>query len=191
MSELPPFVKRLNHPYGVLPEGIFPCDTTTFRFRFVEAFPQSETRASIYAGFEQLRHDAEELGLAGTQWVDGSFVESKLNPNDIDVVTFCDYDHLNELDEPGQQFARNCLNGRETTLEKYRSHTFLVISCSCSHPDFTVFERFRAYWRQWFGGTRDAPTDSSTIGPPVSKGIVEMIFGDPVIAPQISPERTS
>jgi len=40
---------------------------------------------------------AESLGLAGLQWVYGSFVTAKTEPGDLDVVTFCDYSLLNRL----------------------------------------------------------------------------------------------
>ena len=91
---LPEFESREPYPYDVLPDGVHFADESMFRGRFVDDFPDSPERAAICAGFFRLRRDALEQGLIATQWVNGSFVETKLDPGDVDVVSFVDYDFL-------------------------------------------------------------------------------------------------
>lgn len=59
-----------------------------------KCFATTHSRVEILKGFIQFRLEAYTHGISNTiQWIDGSFVEDKLNrenaePNDIDVVTF-------------------------------------------------------------------------------------------------------
>ena len=53
-----------------------------------------------------MRREAEELATSAARWVDGSFVESKLDPGDVDVVTFVDYDTVNRLAAQTQDLAK-------------------------------------------------------------------------------------
>jgi hypothetical protein len=106
-------------------------------------------------------------------------VESKPDPEDVDVVTFCDYDKLNALAEDEQRFLAERLAGGESTKPLYHTHTFLIPSCDSDHPYYPVFEHFRSYWRRWFGTTRSGQR----------KGLIEMTLGDSSLAPEISHER--
>jgi hypothetical protein len=188
-SLIPEFEAKDRYPFGVLPDGVHACDEGTFRSRFVDRFPESSTRGPICEGFFLLRREALGFGIVATQWVDGSFVEGKPDPGDVDVVTFCDYDFLNSLATPAEHFAVECLNGRGATKARYHTHTFLVPSCGADHPYHPVFEAARTYWRHWFGKTRDIPNPPGPdlLGYP--KGLVEMKLGDPARAPVIHPER--
>lgn len=56
---------------------------------FVRSFPASETRAHLFQNwlnYNQLLR--QEIGADFTQWINGSFVTQKLNPKDIDIVSF-------------------------------------------------------------------------------------------------------
>ncbi len=76
--------------YGLLTpaEGILATADTLYD-TFVQPFTASETRERLFHEWTKynrmLRHD---LGEGFTQWVDGSFVTQKVNPKDIDVVSF-------------------------------------------------------------------------------------------------------
>ena len=64
-------------------------DTANFYSQFVANFPTSRTRATLYhewTKYNQLLR--KEVGDSFEQWINGSFVTSKLNPKDIDVVSF-------------------------------------------------------------------------------------------------------
>src|ERR1051326_1030554 len=117
-SALPAFESRAPYPFQVLPDGVHCTDEETFRHRLVDDFPNSQTRRAIFEGFFLLRQDALSQKIVATQWIDGSFVESKLAPSDIDLVSFVDYDFLMALDQEAKEFAVNCLHGMEATKPK-------------------------------------------------------------------------
>jgi hypothetical protein len=189
MSKIPDFESKPDYPFGVLPDGVFPCEQATLRERFVEQFPDSQRRTLLCDGFFLLRSEAAKVGIAATQWVDGSFVESKLNPEDVDVVSFVDYDTLNGLPTQSQDRVEELLNGLEATKVDYQCHTFLVPSCPVGHPYHGEFQNIRRFWRNWWGKTRNIRHSTGVELPGYRKGFVEMTLGKATLAPQISPER--
>ncbi len=98
MPPIPELQAHPDYPFALLPDRVYPCDETTFRTHFVDPFPDSQTRRPICDGFFRLRAEAAERGIIATQWVNGSFVEGKPDPADVDVVSFCDMDFVNILD---------------------------------------------------------------------------------------------
>ena len=168
-------------PYRVLPFDIYECDEAELQARFVDYFPHSSSRKPIYQGFLKLRKEAATNGIQATQWVDGSYLSSKIDPDDIDVVTFIDRDELNALPQDRRDFVERLLNGGDDTKPDYKSHTFLLSSCSSSHPYYPVFEAFRLYWLDLWGHTYE---DKNT-GKKEPKGFLEMTVGNaphPMIA---------
>ncbi|AQG78620.1 DUF6932 family protein [Spirosoma montaniterrae] len=98
--------------YGFLkPYEPIKIDLDMLEHVFVREFANSITRQTI---FEQYRAYTDRLLtlLPGgfTQWIDGSFVSRKLDPNDIDVLTFIDADlysrHERALKELKNEFAQ-------------------------------------------------------------------------------------
>jgi hypothetical protein len=116
-------------------------------------------------------------------------VTSKENPGDIDVVTFVDYDKLNELSADKQEFLLTFANSQEGTKPEYGCHTFIVPSCEESHDYFSEFEKWRSYWRKWFGKSRDTKNQNDNVIEGHRKGFVSMTLGDADNAPRISSER--
>ena len=70
---------------GLLPPGIHQSTLEELRGRFAR-FQQSDRRPQLWAGFEQFVREAKACGLASVILVNGSFVTSKPDPNDIDVI---------------------------------------------------------------------------------------------------------
>lgn len=76
------------------PYDAISTDLQTLEQFFVEGFPTSATRGRLFDAYRQytkLLRDTLPTGAAMTQWIDGSFVTGKRNPNDIDLVTFIDF----------------------------------------------------------------------------------------------------
>ncbi len=189
MPAIPQLQAYPGSPFPLLPDGVYPCEEAAFHVHFVEPFSASQTRQAICNGFFRLRTEAVEQGIIATQWVNGSFVEGKLDPGDVDVVSFCDYDFLNRLDTQNQQFVIEYLRGGEATKATYRTHTFLVVSCPVGHPYHETFEAVRIYWRNWFGKTRDVPNPPGPDIPGRRKGFVQMTLGEANRAPVVATER--
>ncbi|QRR01184.1 DUF6932 family protein [Dyadobacter sandarakinus] len=104
---------------NLMPYEIIYTDLATFKRELVDAFPHSRTRQHIFQNFAGY---IEKLtALIGTdfyQWIDGSFVTRKLDPRDIDVVTFVDADVYNKC-EQGIQLLRDYNRDHQTGLDEY------------------------------------------------------------------------
>lgn len=174
---------------GNLPEGVYDCTEASIEEAFVSRFPESTVRSELYSGFRSLRTLARNASTPATQWVDGSFVTTKQDPDDIDVLSFVDYDTLTRLprDKYDEVFA--LLGAREETKKKFGCHTFLELCCPPGHPHFRFFERERLYWLRWFGTTREATLANGTTLPGKPKGFVQITLGRTTDAPEVSRER--
>ena len=174
---------------GLLPDGVHPATEDELKERCVDPFPTSRTRQPVFDGFCRYRSDLGGLGLNITQWVDGSFTdESRIDPDDIDLVNFVSANEINAIPAPDRSRASALLNGRGATKAAYSCHTFLETVFPPGHLFEPVFERQRLYWRKWWS----TPQDYSK--PPVktpaphrgSKGIILMTVGTPTAAPTIN-----
>lgn len=140
-------------------------DLTTLEEVFVLEFPTSTTRRGHFEQYREYNSRLLELLLGGfTQWVDGSFVSRKLNPNDIDVLTFFDHSfyYLNErkIRALKEEFA-NKAGGRV--------HAHPIRVYPESHPLRHLYESDRVQWL--FDWSR------TTIRPRKNKGLIELIIG--------------
>src|SRR5260370_30680995 len=85
---------------GMLPPGRHRTDVNEVETIFVTGFPTSTTRRRCFDGWGRLRQALMALVPVDRQWVDGSFVTSDIDPNDLDVTTFFDgpsYDRLTDI----------------------------------------------------------------------------------------------
>ncbi len=75
------------------PPQIIEIDFESFRTTFVDAVEGSRTRNLIFEQYLDYTNALQELlNVPFYQWIDGSFVTKKLNPIDIDLVTFVDFE---------------------------------------------------------------------------------------------------
>lgn len=174
---------------GNLPEGVHECSEASLEQVFVSGFPETSVRSKLFSGFKSLRTLARNVSPPATQWVDGSFVTAKQEPDDIDVLSFVDYDTLTRLPRDKYDEVYALLGAREKTKTKFGCHTFLELSCPPGHPHFRFFDRERLYWLRWFGTTRETPSADGTPIPGKPKGFVQIALGRTTDAPEISRER--
>ncbi len=85
----------------------------------MDEFSESDTRPRLHQGFQALREEVVKHGPPGLQWVDGSFVTDKLDPGDIDIVTFMNLERLNALSPEDQAAVERLVKGRECTKAAY------------------------------------------------------------------------
>jgi hypothetical protein len=160
---------------SVLPEGIHACDERDLQTTFVNAFPHSRRRPRIAAGFLRLRSDLAGHGINTTQWIDGSFVTGKPEPEDVDVVSFARSALLDALPMEAQRFMETLADEARSKLT-YFTHHFTVPIYPEHDARYPAFDATRRYWRKWWGRTRR--------GTP--KGFLSMTTGDPATAPAVS-----
>jgi hypothetical protein len=160
--------------HGNLPAGFADWTLEDVRERLVDAFPTSQSRPVILAGYLRLRSEMQTLATADAQhWIDGSFSTAKPEPGDLDLLTVIDKDHVDSL-EPAQQQALAELVAGPNTKATHHCDSYFLPSVPESHPMFATLRAQRKYWMGEFGFDReDRP-----------KGIVRV----PVMDPPPSPE---
>jgi hypothetical protein len=70
---------------GFLPAGIYECTLEEIKARF-GAFQCSDRRIRLFEKLNAFFHEARASGLVSSIVVDGSFVTSEAEPNDIDLI---------------------------------------------------------------------------------------------------------
>lgn len=175
---------------GLLPAGVHSCDEVEFSRLLVNKFPGDPTRATIRNGFFKLRERAESHGVAGTQWVDGSFVTQKHGPSDVDVVLFVKAEVLNDLDDDGKAFVLDVL-ARPHGAMSFKTDHYVVTVREPGHPQYDAYEKARLYWRDLFGKTKPLPLPAGGQVPGLPKGILSMGLGNEADQPSVSEEMTA
>lgn len=132
---------------------------------FVKPFPDSETRQLIFENYLDYLDDFQRLITRNfTHWLDGSFMSKKLNPNDIDFVSFIDYRVYEQKEE---QIFRIVEKYGYMKLDNYISQIFPI-----NHPRHAETEHFKGYWTELFSSSRRDP--KTNIQSP--RGFIEIIF---------------
>ncbi len=84
----------------ILPIDKVQSDLHTFEEFFVKKFSNSVTRPRLWENYlVYLDNFRQKVTPNFVQWLDGSFVTLKENPNHIDLVTFIDYKIFEPMEE--------------------------------------------------------------------------------------------
>lgn len=136
---------------NLTPSGKIEVDAEDFKRHFVDAYPESATRHRIYEGFQAyqetllntVRSDIE-------QWIDGSWVSYKQDPNDIDVVNLVD----SQFFEPSE-FYRNKLYTKHGSKERYMVDAYVIVVYPKDDPRYyIVTQRSMDFWDDWWSHDR-------------------------------------
>ena len=86
---------------NLFPYEIIPCDLSEFSSVFVDKFSNSQSRKLHFDRYLKYSTDLKILVDLPflKQWVNGSFVTLKNNPDDIDFITFLDHSVVKSLDK--------------------------------------------------------------------------------------------
>lgn len=83
---------KFNKQGLLVPADIIEVELSTFKAYFVDAFPNSKTRKSLFENYlRYIYRFQDDVFPIFEQWINGSFVTKKENPNDIDLVTFLNF----------------------------------------------------------------------------------------------------
>jgi hypothetical protein len=137
---------------------------------FVNPFRHSDSsRMKIFSDYQNFLNDFKALVSEGfVQWVNGSFVSTKQNPNDIDFVTLIDfrvYEEKEQLIE--KQFRQQGAKDHYGKVDAY-----VVKHYPEGHEKHWVTTFDLAYWLDSFGRTT-----KNRAGQRHPKGFVELNFG--------------
>jgi len=131
---------------GRVPIGRHITDVTEVEERFVAPFVRSVRREPLYSGWRS-RRQAIVAVLAGIQmeWVGGSFASGKLDPDDLDVVTFLDSAALAALPQDEREKVQDLVEGRPISRHA-GTHGWLVAVYAPGSPEHERYLRARGYW---------------------------------------------
>ncbi len=99
-----------------------------------------------------------------THWLDGSFMSKKLNPNDLDFVSFIDYRIYQQKEEA---IFRIVEKYGYRKLDNYISPTFPI-----NHIRHAEMNHYKQYWTDLFSSSRRDP--ETNLQDP--RGFIEIIF---------------
>jgi len=121
-----------------------------FRDNFVLPFDQNSTRHQLFNHYEKYTQDFSERVTSNfSQWINGSFVSSKRNPGDIDIVSLIDY----RVAEEKSLIIRSEFIG-EAVSKKYGIDAYLLIIYPENHKLHSWTSTDLLYWNDWFGTSK-------------------------------------
>ena len=135
---------------------------------FVRSFDEDSTRYGLFEDYlRYVEAFQAEITADFTQWIDGSFISKKQNPNDIDLVTILDY----EVIEANQALLDKRFTDKGA-IEQFNLDAYIVRKFPDDHKKafFTISDL--AYWNDWFSRSKK---DKS--GRRFPKGYIEIHFG--------------
>ncbi|HRD79427.1 MAG TPA: hypothetical protein PLL53_01610 [Saprospiraceae bacterium] len=135
-----------------------------FRRIFVLDFPESATRSDLFQKFMQYTDRfRSEITKDFIQWVGGSFTTRKLNPKDIDMVTFISpetFERKSELID--EEFRKDC-------NLKYGIDAYFVVVYHEGHEKHSLYQGNIIYWDHQFSKTK-----KNRVGNRFSRGYVQI-----------------
>lgn len=146
---IPPFTDL-----GVLPTGRHSCSASDIKLALVDRFGVDSIRSVIFAEWKSHRAALRSLGSVEFQWVNGSFVTDKVNPGDIDIVTFFNGPAFDLLPRWKQHVIQELTNGKGSV-----AYTHVDASLAFFYPKTTrmydSYKSDRAYWDAKYSRSRD------------------------------------
>ena len=149
------------------PYKVIETNLEIFENIFVSNFQNSDIRKKLFQNYLLYIHDFKnQISENFYQWIDGSFVTSKLNPNDIDIVTF-----LN-----AENYEKNSLKlidfqGSKLKLEQ-KLDCYFVKEYPFGHKNYEIITHYDSVeWFHLFSKSR-----VQRDGKRHSKGIIQINF---------------
>lgn len=138
---------------GYLAPGIHDATTQDMETYLVTGFPSSTTRPSILSGYKLHRAAVEALNIPLEQLIDGSFVSTKNDPSDIDMVCFADAAAVDALSPAAQAEFEKLFDSTVTKLA-YCCDVYFCPVLPPTDPNFQHYRTNRKYWLGEFGFDR-------------------------------------
>ena len=139
---------------GRLPLGMHRVSVDEFREHFVDAFPESKTRARLFVRWERHRAALVSILPIKAQWIDGSYVTNKPDPRDVDLVTVMDGLLFEALAPALQDMAGALLDGKKTKAI-WGMDSYPVFEFPAGHPAKAATDAAAVEWRSQWQGDRD------------------------------------
>ena len=156
---------------GFLEPGFHDWTLDEVHERLVLGFPRSETRRRLASGYERLIGVFARNELDVEQWLDGSFVSSRENPRDLDLVTIMEAQVYASLPEDVQMDVQQTYD--RSAKAEFGCDSYFAIRWPDDNPGFDDWVAPRDYWTALFGYERPRPPFPRR----VPKGIIRLQAG--------------
>ncbi|MDZ4681440.1 MAG: hypothetical protein SH848_20655 [Saprospiraceae bacterium] len=134
---------------------------------FVTSFNPDTTRKDLFDNYQNYLADLNEiLSYRFFQWIDGSFITTKRNPKDIDLVSFVDHQDY----EKSKKILENRFSP-QNVRETYKVDAYIAPRYPEDHRKYAIYHSDSLYWRNLFGKTRVNRAKRQ-----FEKGIVQLNF---------------
>ncbi len=132
----------------LMPYEIIELTLSEFETSFVDGLDDRTHRRGLFQKYLSFLEDLKvSLGVPFYQWVDGSFVTTKVFPGDIDLVIFLDYDWL--VKKMGV-----ILDYKNHSHEKYKVDAHFAPFANRRHRFYSNTLKMEADWRHTYGTSR-------------------------------------
>lgn len=136
----------------LLEPGMCRMDLDRLQNLCVNDFDLSSTRPYIIDGLRKLFDHLMFHEIEGELWVDGSFLTSKINPGDVDLVLRCSASFVDNCSDDQKKVIKWLNQDLKTT---HYCHVFVFYEWPEGHANFDIGNRMHDYWLRWFGTSRD------------------------------------
>lgn len=138
----------------LLPAGRHRATIAEIERLLVTDFPTSLSRRPIFDSWRNVVAAIQRVVPVAGHWIDGSFVTTKENPQDIDIVTIFDAPEVEKLDQPSQVLLKGLVYSK-VSQALHRCDSYAIVRYPPGHSAQPQYEAAVAYWDDWFGKTRD------------------------------------
>ncbi len=139
---------------GNLPPGRHDATIEDVRSALVDPFVASNTRRAIFDWWTHLREALHELGGFEANWLAGSFVTDKDQPNDLDLITLLDGPTFDDMPPYRRQLVRGIVAGH-VTEELWRCDNYPLLRYPDGDAGQVPARAVARMWAQHFGTDRD------------------------------------
>ncbi len=114
----------------------------------VAGFPLSKSRPAIMEGLEKFVCILNDYSIEGEIWINGSFMTSKIEPNDVDIIVRMTSNFVDGLTD--EQYMVIEWIDSDAPYSELKCDSYSHIEYPDGHPDYWKGEYMYAYWmRQW------------------------------------------
>jgi hypothetical protein len=148
------------------PSGVTECNIEELKAMFVDQFEPNQVRQELFTQLIQYNLDLHDLiGMPFVQWINGSFISRKNAPEDIDLVTFIDWEFYSVHDAViDRQFGKSKAKDSYPNLDAYTVYQY-----PANHSLYPIYHADQLYWLDWFSKTRYNRTKQR-----FSKGFIQL-----------------
>lgn len=136
---------------NIFPPNLTKINLEDFWKQFVDNFKDSKTRKIIWEGYKRYLRDYPGINEGFLQWLNGSYITTKLDPRDIDLVSFISF---KDFDSLGSKVFEPFLTFYGISKEKYMVDGYLVSVYSEDDPRCAITIEWINYWKDKFGKDR-------------------------------------